>query len=131
MTTKSNAAIVAGFGGVVAAIGGAMALLTGPSCNYTEACFSWDAPVRYTDGSTIPANKTILYTVYKSRSAATLGSVIDRRTTSRNVKLTGLTPGMWYFGVTATVDDIQSSLSNTSSKLIRKPAPTDGAIETP
>jgi hypothetical protein len=127
MTTTSK---VVGAAAVIA-LGGATALFAPGSCNRTEACLSWQAPTRYTDGTTIPSTKTISYTVYKSQNAATLGAVAQGTTQAREMKITGLAPGTWYFAVTASVDGMPSVLSNTGSKLIRKPAPTEGAIEAP
>jgi hypothetical protein len=114
-----------------AVVGGAALLLLNPgACNNTEACLSWSAS-KYSDNSTIPPDVTVLYTVYRSPNPGLLGSMIVTQTTARQLKVTGLPPGVWYFAVAASVDGMQSALSTAVSKQIRKPAPTDGAIERP
>lgn len=118
----------------VAAVGAAMfAALAPEECPRTAACLSWTPPTTYTDNTPIPADKTITYTVYRGTTAENVGATPVGTTTARTmiVPNPSNTTQTYFFAVTATVDGAQSSLSNTASKLVRAPGPTDGRIEGP
>lgn len=123
-------------GGATAALGvaalAAFNALT-PSCPRTAACLSWTPPTQYTDNTPIPAGKAITYTVYRGTTPETIGAT-PVGTTSATSMIVPNTSGQtqtYYFAVTATVDGAQSALSNSASKLVRAPGPTDGRIEGP
>lgn len=101
------------------------------ACAGHLACVSWKASPGWTDGTTYAPGTVVTYTVYKAQSPSLLGSQIAATTTSLEVTLSGLAPGVWYFAVTATADGKVSSLSGIASKRIRNRAPTEGSIERP
>lgn len=98
----------------------------------TVACLTWVAPTTYTNGAPIPAGKVITYTVYRGTAANAITERIGTTTA-----LTMTVPNnrnrteTQFFNVTATVDSVESDRSNSASKLVRAPGPTDGRIESP
>lgn len=84
-----------------------------------SATVSWSAPTASTDGSAL---KTLVgYRIYYGTDPDRLEHRIeipDRTVTTRTVS--GLTPGTWYFAVTAVGGDgLESALSQVGSKVIR------------
>lgn len=130
----ASAKQVGGGVAVVAAAGAALFAALAPNeCPRTAACLSWTPPAQYTDNTPIPAGKAITYTVYRGTTPETIGAT-PVGTTSATSMIVPNTSGQtqtYYFAVTATVDGAQSALSNSASKLVRAPGPTDGRIEGP
>lgn len=84
-----------------------------------SATVSWSAPIANTDGS--PLKALVGYRIYYGTDPDSLDHRIeipDRAVTTRTVS--GLTPGTWYFAVTAVGGDgLESALSKVGSKVIR------------
>lgn len=100
---------------------------TCPPVTSSTACLTWTPPTKNTDGTDIAANAVITYTIYKSQTAPP--AQVAGTTTAKEFVVTGLSAGLWYFAVTATVSGSQSALSNQVSKTFKVAAPTNGSIE--
>lgn len=85
-----------------------------------SATLSWQAPVQYTDGSSLAASSIGAFRIYRGTSASNLARVaeVDGRATSFVVQ--NLAAGTHYFAVTAvTTGGTESGLSAVGSKTIR------------
>jgi hypothetical protein len=99
------------------------------TCKGTEACLSWRAPTRYTDGTSIPAGTAITYRIYRQTNGIMTG--LSNTTSSTSIKLISQPRGEQCYAVTANIGGSESVISNIGCKLIRSPGPTDGSIERP
>jgi len=83
-----------------------------------SATLNWTAVTQTTTGA--PLTDLIGYKVYYGTSPTALLSVVPLYDpTQTNYVVTDLTPGVWYFGVTAVASDgSESVMSNIESKLI-------------
>lgn len=85
-----------------------------------SATLSWQAPVQYTDGSSLSASSIGAFRIYRGTSASNLARVaeVDGRASSFVVQ--NLAAGTHYFAVTAvTTGGAESGLSAVGSKTIR------------
>lgn len=101
-----------------------------PKVPSDRACVHWTPPTKNTDGSTL--TNLSGYRIYFGTSPSALTLVAP--TGASNVEATIIPPkvGTWYFAVAAVASTgAESAKTNPVSKLIRLPAPTDGAIEKP
>ena len=82
------------------------------------ALLSWTAPTTNSDGSALTDLKG--YHIYYGSSADLLTVQIDVNSASTtSYTVTNLTPGTWYFAVTAfNSAGLESNLSNTASKMV-------------
>lgn len=80
------------------------------------ATLSWTPPTHNTDGT--PIQDLAGYRIYYGASRAALGAVIEIPNASKSVYVVqNLTPGTWYFAVTAyTASGKESAQSNIASK---------------
>lgn len=121
-------------GGLSAGLIGAAALfsaLAPGECPRTAACLSWTPPATFIDGSAITA--PITYNVYRGPTADAAGLTRVATTNATSIVIPNSTQQTqtFYFAVTASVNGVESSLSNSAYKLLRAPGPTDGRIEGP
>lgn len=84
-----------------------------------SATVSWSAPKANTDGS--PLRGLVGYRIYYGVNPDRLDHRIEISDgAATTAKVSGLTPGKWYFAVTAVAGDgSESGYSNVGSKMIR------------
>jgi len=128
-----NPKTLAASGGAVAAASlvGLMQVL-GPSCPRTDACLTWLPPTEYTNNAPIPAGTVIDYFVYRDTKLVVTPPIrgIAGQPMAYNLRLEP--PGFRSYTVAAIVaTKVSAPSSPPATKLIRAPAPTEGAIEAP
>lgn len=121
---------VAGGGVVGSVLALAAVVMLEPSCPPQAACLCWDPPVTFEDSSPIPPTLILSYRIY--RDAIEAAQPIQQAGPARMChNLLNEPIGAHTYQVTASNMFAESNKSNAASKIIRAPAPTDGAIEAP
>ena len=83
------------------------------------ATLTWNAPVQYTDGTSLPMSDLSAFRIYHGTSAGSLSSIaeVDNRTTAFTVQNLGA--GTHYFVVTAiSLQGTESAFSDVRSKTV-------------
>lgn len=84
-----------------------------------SASLSWDAPVQYTDGTSLPGSALSAYRIYHGTSAGSLSSVAEVDSATTSFVVNNLGSGTHYFAVTAvTSGGAESGYSAVGSKAI-------------
>lgn len=124
-----------------AAVGaGLFAALAPQDCPRSSACINWK-PVTTYECTPIPPATTcigepitlpVTYSVYRGDAANAINTLVGT-TTALELVMPNPTKETrtFYFAVTAKVALSESKKSNSASKLVRAPGPTDGRIEGP
>jgi hypothetical protein len=85
-----------------------------------SASLSWDAPVQYVDGSSLPGSALAWYRIYHGTSASSLTSVAEVDSATTSFVVNNLSSGTHYFAVTAvTTAGAESGYSAVGSKTIQ------------
>lgn len=132
-----KAAKVGGGIAAVAAVGAAMfaALAPEPPCPATMACLSWQASPGWDNGTSYAPGTVVTYKVFRTLKQPPSTDVpkLVGTTTALSMRVPNdrnITETQWFY-VVAEVNTLESVPSNSASKLVRAPGPTDGRIEGP
>lgn len=124
-------------GGGVGAIAGMLAMVAlidepCPGSNpRRDACLCWQPPTQYENQTNIPATQVLTYRIYRDNALVTFPEISQAGPAQICRNLANEPPGEHAYQVTAAQANEESQRSNTATKFIRAPAPTEGAIEAP
>jgi hypothetical protein len=87
-----------------------------------EAVLSWEPPIQYTTGATLPSSEIASYRIYRGSTSSNLARIAEVPAPATGFTVQDLPTGMNYFAVTAVLKSgAESAYSSIGSKNIVAP----------